>query len=79
MTFYTTIINAVFAVLIGAGFMLAGGNYDNKFLLNLLFYIIITPIITVTLSKIMYSSENEMIVEDAIKRIESILKRKTSS
>ena len=28
---------AVFAVLIGAGFMLAGGNYDNKFLLNLLF------------------------------------------
>jgi hypothetical protein len=37
MTFYTTIINAVFAVLIGAGFMLAGGNYDNKFLLNLLF------------------------------------------
>ena len=76
MTFYTTIINAVFAVLIGAGFMLAGGNYDNKFLLNLLFYIIITPIITVTLSKIMYSSENEMIVEDAIKRIESILERR---
>ena len=76
MTFYTTIINAVFAVLIGAGFMLAGGNYDNKFLLNLLFYIIITPIITVTLSKIMYSSENEMIVEDAIKRIESILEKR---
>ena len=45
----------------------------NTFLLNLLFYIIITPIITVTLTKIMYSSENEMIVSDAITRIDSIL------
>ena len=32
-----------------------------EFLLNLIFYIIITPIISVTLTKIMFQSENAMI------------------
>lgn len=41
-----------------------------------MFYIIITPIITVTLNKIMYASENQMIVEDALTRIDSILEKK---
>lgn len=76
MTFYTMIINAVFAVLIAATFWFSNGASDNKFLLNLIFYIIVTPIITVTLSKIMYQSENELIVEEAMSRIESILDRK---
>lgn len=76
MTFYTMIINAVFAVLIAATFWFSNGASDNKFLLNLIFYIIVTPIITVTLSKIMYQSENELIVEEAMLRIESILDRK---
>lgn len=43
-----------------------------EFLLNLLFYIIITPIITVTLNKIMYSRENEMVVTDALQRMDAI-------
>lgn len=73
MVFYTMFINAVFAVLIAAGFWFSNGGSDETFLINLLYYIIITPIITVTLNKIMYSSENKMIVEDALKRIESIL------
>lgn len=76
MTVYTTAINAVFAVLIAATFFFAGKEGDNTFLLNLLFYIIITPIITVTMNKIMYSSENQLIVTDAISRIESILEKK---
>ncbi|WP_448902091.1 ABC transporter ATP-binding protein [Eubacterium sp.] len=76
MTFYTMIINAVFAMLIAATFWFSNGAGDNKFLLNLIFYIIVTPIITVTLSKIMYQSENELIVEEAMSRIESILDRK---
>ena len=49
---------------------------DNTFLLNLLFYIIITPIITVTLTKMMYAGENTMIVEDALTRIDGILNKK---
>ena len=76
MTVYTTVINAVFAVLIAATYFFAGKGGDNTFLLNLLFYIIITPIITVTMNKIMYSSENQLIVADAISRIESILEKK---
>ena len=76
MTVYTTAINTVFAVLIAATFFFTGKGGDNTFLLNLLFYIIITPIITVTMNKIMYSSENQLIVADAISRIESILEKK---
>lgn len=79
MTVYTVSINAVFAVLIAAAFFFGGvnsGAVDNTFLLNLLFYIIITPIITVTLTKMMYAGENTMIVEDALMRIDGILNKK---
>ncbi len=79
MTAYTTAINAVFALLIAATYLFGGvksGSVDNTFLLNLLFYIIITPIITVTLTKMMYAGENTMIVEDSLARIDSILNMK---
>lgn len=51
---YTVAINSVFAIIIAATFLLGGvksGSVNSTFLLNLLFYIIITPIITVTLTK----------------------------
>ena len=79
MTVYTVSINAVFAILIAAAFFFGRANsgaVDNTFLLNLLFYIIITPIITVTLTKMMYAGENTMIVEDALTRIDGILNKK---
>lgn len=77
MTLYTTLINSVFAILIAAAFFLSSGANDSIFLLNLIFYIMVTPIITVTLSKIMYSSEEQLVVEDAIERINGILNRKS--
>ena len=73
MMFYTIIINAVFAVLIAAALYFTVDGVSNEFLLNLLFYIIITPVITVMLHKIMYLSENKMIVTDALQRIDGIL------
>ena len=73
MTFFTTLINSVFAILIAAAFLFTKGNGDSTFLLNLLFYIIITPILTVTLSKMMYAGENQMLVEDSLKRIDGLL------
>lgn len=76
MVFYTVAINAVFAVLIAAGLMLTAGGVTDTMLLNLLFYIIITPIISVTLTKIMFSSENKMIVADALERIEGVMAMK---
>lgn len=73
MVAYTTIINAVFTILIAAAFFFTA---SNTFLLNLLFYIIITPIITVTLNKIMFSSENKMIVADALACVDGIMDRR---
>ena len=79
MTLYTLAINSVFVFLIAGGFMLSHGKADNALLLNLLFYIIITPVITVTLTKLMFMSENGMIVSDALKRIDSVLARPSLS
>ncbi len=73
MIFYTAAINGVFVFLIAGALLLSGKAADSGFLLNLIFYIIITPIISITLTKIMFSSENAMIVDDAMKRIDSIL------
>ncbi|MDU6306350.1 MAG: ABC transporter ATP-binding protein [Clostridium sp.] len=70
---YTTAINGVFAFLIGAGLYFTQGGVTNTFLINLIFYIIITPVISITLTKIMFSSENAMIVKDALERIDSVL------
>ena len=76
MVGFTTLINAIFAILIAAAYWLGGESGDRELFVNLLFYIIITPILTVTLGKIMYAGENTMIVEDALNRTDSILNKK---
>ena len=73
MLWYTTAINGVFAFLIAGGLALTQGGGDQAFLLDLLFYIIITPVIALTLTRIMFQSENAMIVDDALQRIDSVL------
>ena len=73
MMFYTTAVNGVFAFLIAAALLFTKNGVSNEFLLNLLFYIIITPIISVTLTKIMFMSEDKLIVSDALSRIDSVL------
>ena len=73
MTLYTLAINSIFAFLIIGAFWFSHGNITGAFLLDMLFYIIITPVITVVLTKIMYMNENEMMVKDAIDRIDSVL------
>lgn len=73
MTFYTLAVNSVFVFLIAGGFLFSHGSADSSVLLNLLFYIIITPVISLTLTKLMFMSENGMIVQDAITRIDSVL------
>ncbi len=73
MLFYTAAINGVFAFLIAGAFLFTRNGVTPEFLLNLLFYIIITPVISLTLTKIMYMSENKMVVADALSRIDSVL------
>ncbi len=74
MTLYTTFVNASFAVLIAMTLIVVKhGTYSPEFLLNLLYYIIVTPSIAVTLNRIMFASENEMIVADALDKTGRIL------
>lgn len=73
MMFYTTAINGVFAFLIAGTLFFTRDGVTSEFILNLIFYIIITPIISITLTRIMFQSENAMIVDDALGRIDSIL------
>ena len=66
-------INCIFAFLISVTLLVVGrGTVSQSFLFNLLFYIIYTPILTTTLTKVMFMSENTMLVTDCIKRINSI-------
>ena len=73
MMFYTAAINGVFVFLIAGALLFTQDQVTTEFLLNLVFYIIITPIISVTLTRIMFQSENAMIVDDALQRIDSVL------
>lgn len=73
MMCYTAAINGVFVFLTAGALLFTRDGVTSEFLLNLLFYIIITPIISVTLTRIMFQSENAMIVDDALRRIDSVL------
>ena len=73
MAMFTMLINGIFAFIIFGGLIFAKGGITNELILNILFYVIITPILTVTMTKIMFQSENKMIVADAFKRIDSVM------
>ena len=73
MMLYTAAINGVFTFLIAGGLLFTKDGVSSEFLLNLLFYIIITPVISLTLTKIMYMSESKLIVAGAPQRIDSVL------
>lgn len=70
---FMTGINAIFVALVFAGFLLSGNGVTSELILNMMYYIIITPLLTVTLTKIAYAGEQEMQVIDSIKRIDGIL------
>ena len=73
MVAFTTSANAIFAVLIIAAYIFTGKGVTDTFVLNLIFYILITSVLTTTLMKIAYAGESQMMVEDALKRMEEIL------
>ena len=74
MTAFMTAINAVFAFLVLGAYVFTKGSVTSDDILNVMYYIIITPLLTVTLTKIAYSGEQEMVVADALSRIDGILK-----
>lgn len=73
MIAFTTASNGIFAVLILAAYVIGGKSVTDTFLLDFVFYILITSLLTVTLMKIAYAGESQMIVEDALERMNGIL------
>lgn len=74
MILFTMFINSAFAFLIGLTlFLTRGGAATMDILVNFLFYVIFTPIITTTMTRVMFLSENSLKINDAVARINSIL------
>lgn len=66
--------NAIFAFLIPAVILLMLSAFNYKaFLLSFIFYILVTPIITVMINRIMFMGEDVMMATDASKRVFEIL------
>ncbi len=70
---FTVFSNGIFAALIIAAYILGGNSMTDTFVLNLIFYILITSTLTTTLMKVAYAGESQMIVEDALKRMDEII------
>ncbi len=74
MAAFMTAVNAVACFLSAFALIMSGkGIADLTFIVNLLFYIIFTPIISTTFIKVMFMSEGTMLVKDANERINSVL------
>ena len=80
MCSYTVSINGIFAVLIPAGILLAGdiskGESYVTAALDLMFYILFTPVCVSMMDKIMLTGENTMKANDAVNRIMNIVGEK---
>ena len=74
MSLFITAVNSVACFLSAFTLIMSGvGLTDLPFIVNLMFYIIFTPIISTTFIKVMFMSENNFLVKDANDRINSIL------
>ncbi len=77
MTMFQTFINSTPIFLALSGILLISGTSDIKnFLLNFLFYLFFTPICSTMMSKIMWTSQNTMLAEDAVNRVDELLNQK---
>ena len=71
---YTVLIHSAFVFILGLTlFLIRGEIYRMDILLNFLFYVIFTPAIATAMSKVMFMSENNMKVKDAVARVNAIL------
>lgn len=73
MTGFMTCINAIFAFLVIAAYVVSGGGITNSVILNVMYYIIVTPLVTIALTKLAYSGEAEMNLIDALQRVDRIM------
>ena len=70
---FMTCINAIFAFTVIAAFVVTKDGTTNADILNIMYYIIVMPLVTIALTKIAYSGEAEMNLIDALKRVENVM------
>ena len=75
MTGFMTCINTIFLFIVVAAYLFIGSDVMPQAadILNIMYYIIVTPLITVALTKIAYSGEAEMTLIDALERVKSVM------
>ena len=74
MILYETAINSTFAFLIGLVLLLTSRQgMKMGILIDFLFYVIVSPVITTSMQRIMFISENALKINDTLARINSIL------
>lgn len=74
---YMVSVNAVSIFVAVGGALLVATAVDYKaYLLDLVFYILFTPICVTMMDKLMWNSENTMLAKDAVNRINTILDTK---
>ena len=73
MAGFMTCINAIFAFIVISAFVVTKNGINNAAILDIMYYIIVTPLVTIALTKIAYSGEAEMTLIDALKRVDRIM------
>jgi len=73
MVCFMTCINAIFAFIVIAAFQFSKDGVTAGLILNIMYYIIVTPLVTVALTKVAYSGEAEMTLIDALQRVQTIM------
>lgn len=78
MVFYQTFMGSMPMFLSISGIWLFTGASDPRnFLLNFLFYLFFTPVCGMMMGKIMWTSQNTLLAEDALSRMDELLSEKT--
>ena len=75
-TCFLTFINGAFALLIPAALLLASGGDVRVVLVNLIFYALFAPACGQMINRIMYMSEAVMEADEAVGRLDEILRQK---
>ncbi|MBO6241149.1 MAG: ABC transporter ATP-binding protein [Butyrivibrio sp.] len=73
MVLFTTFSNGIFAAIVICAYVFGTRAVTDMLVFNILFYVIITPILTMTLMKVAYAGESQMIVMDALGRMDDLL------
>ncbi|UTR16547.1 ABC transporter ATP-binding protein/permease [Salipaludibacillus sp. LMS25] len=77
MVFFQTFMGSMALFLSISGvWIIIGVSDPQNFLLNFLFYLFFTPICGMMMSKIMWTSQNTLLAEDALSRVNELLSEK---